>query len=218
MTEKEMRTGWLWLALQMLLLPSLITQLAGGLGSAAVNFLYHLVSFAAVLVLFRGFLARSLRSFGRGIGKALPVIALALAAYYLSGWLVNRVILALDGEFFNVNDNSIRSLRQQGMVLTALATVVLAPVSEECLFRGLIFHTAGKYGTAAAYLVSAAGFAALHIAGYLGAAPALRLGLCFLQYLPVGLILAAAMERTGSIVTAMCIHFIINAVSMAEIL
>ena len=103
-------------------------------------------------------------------------------------------------------------------MLTALATVVLAPVSEECLFRGLIFHTAGKYGTAAAYLVSAAGFAALHIAGYLGAAPALRLGLCFLQYLPVGLILAAAMERTGSIVTSMCIHFIINAVSMAEIL
>ena len=94
MTEKEIRTGWLWLALQMLLLPSLITQLAGGLGSAAVNFLYHLVSFAAVLVLFRGFLARSLRSFGRGIGKALPVIALALAAYYLSGWLVNRGILA----------------------------------------------------------------------------------------------------------------------------
>ena len=218
MTEKEIRTGWLWLALQMLLLPSLITQLAGGLGSAAVNFLYHLASFAAVLVLFRGFLARSLRSFCRGIGKALPVIALALAAYYLSGWLVNQVIFALDGEFFNVNDNSIRSLRQQGMALTALATVVLAPVSEECLFRGLIFHTAGKFGTVAAYLVSAAGFAALHIAGYLGAVPALRLGLCFLQYLPVGLILAAAMEQTGSIVTPMCIHFIINAISMAEIL
>ena len=42
---------------------------------------------------------------------------------------------------------------------------------------------------------------------------------CVLAVIAIpSLILAAAMERTGSIVTSMCIHFIINAVSMAEIL
>ncbi len=218
MTKKEIRTGWLWLAFQMLLLPSLVTQLAAPLGSAAVNFIYHLASFAAALLVFRGFLLQAARAFGRGIKRALPVIAAALAAYYLSGWLVNGAVSAIDPGFSNVNDDSIRTLRQGGLLLTALSTVLLAPVSEECLFRGLIFHSAGRFGRVLAYLVSAAAFAALHIAGYLGSVSALRLGLCFLQYLPAGLILAAAMEKTGSVVTSMCIHCIINAVSMLGIL
>ena len=54
--------------------------------------------------------------------------------------------------------------------------------------------------------------------GYVGSFGAVQLLLCFAQYLPAGLVLAAAMEKTDSIVTAMCIHAIINAVSMIGIL
>ena len=65
---------------------------------------------------------------------------------------------------------------------------------------------------------SIAAFAAIHVAGYVGAFPLVRLGLCFVQYLPAGVLLAWAMERTDSICTAICMHLVINAVSLIGIL
>lgn len=218
MTQKEIKRGWAWLAVQMLLLPSAVMQLAAPLGSAAVNCIYHAVSLAAVILIFHAFLRESAVRFQREIKKAIPVLVLALAAYYLAGWLLNAAIGAIDPDFSNVNDNAIVSLRRGNLLLTAMATVVLAPVSEECLFRGLIFHTARQAGRFAAYTLSAAAFAALHVAGYVGAFPPLRLALCFLQYLPAGVLLAWAMEKTDSICTAICMHMLINAVSLIGIL
>ena len=218
MTKREMTFGWGWLAVQMLVLPSLISSIAAPWGSAAVNFCYHLISLLAVTVIFRRYLKQELRNFTAGFKKVLPVIAVSLAVYYVAGEVLLCLITAIDPGFRNVNDDSVAVLRQGNLALTAVMTVALAPVSEECLFRGLIFGCARKHSRWAAYAISAAAFGALHVMGYVGSSGALQLLLCFLQYLPAGLVLAAAMEKTNSIVTAMCIHAIINAVSMIGIL
>ena len=217
MTKRERVLGWGWLAVQLLVLPSLVSVIAAPWGSAAVNFCYHLVSFGAVMLIFHRYLKLEAGNFAAGIKKALPVIGVSLVVYYGAGALLLRLITAIDPGFTNVNDDSIALLRQGNLALTALMTVALAPVSEECLFRGLIFGSARQVNRWAAYAVSAAAFAAMHVCGYVGSFGALRLGLCFVQYLPAGLILAAAMEKTNSIVTSMCIHCIINAISMLGI-
>lgn len=217
MTKREISMGWIWLAVQMLLLPSLVTGLAAPLGSAAVNCIYHLISVLAVTVIFRRYLKAQLHSFRGSRKRAILTAAAALAVYYGAEALLSWVIVRIDPGFSNVNDDSVAALRQGNLALTALMTVVLAPVSEELLFRGLIFGAARRVSPWAAYLVSAAAFAALHVAGYIGSFTALRLALCFLQYLPAGLLLAAAMEKTGSIFTAMAMHGIINAISMLGI-
>lgn len=218
MTKREMTFGWGWLAVQMLVLPSLISSIAAPWGSAAVNFCYHLVSLLAVTVIFHRYLKQELRNFTAGFKKVLPVIAVSLAVYYAAGEVLLCLTTAIDPGFRNVNDDSIAVLRQGNLALTAVMTVALAPVSEECLFRGLIFGCARKHSRWAAYVVSAAAFGALHVMGYVGSFGAGQLLLCFAQYLPAGLVLAAAMEKTDSIVTAMCIHAIINAVSMIGIM
>ena len=218
MTKREMTFGWGWLAVQMLVLPSLISSIAAPWGSVAVNFCYHLISVLAVTVIFHRYLKQEVRQFTAGIKRVLPVIAVSLAVYYVAGEVLLYLITAIDPGFRNVNDDSIAVLRQGNLALTAVMTVVLAPVSEECLFRGLIFGSARRVSRWAAYAISAAAFAALHVMGYVGSFGALQLLLCFVQYLPAGLVLAAAMEKTNSIVTAMCIHCIINAVSMIGIL
>lgn len=218
MTKREMTFGWGWLAVQMLVLPSLISSIAAPWGSAAVNFGYHLVSLLAVTAIFHRYLRQELRQFTAGFKKVLPVIAVSLAVYYVAGEVLLCLITAIDPGFRNVNDDSIAVLRQGNLALTAVMTVALAPVSEECLFRGLIFGCARKHSRWAAYVISAAAFGALHVMGYVGSFGAVQLLLCFVQYLPAGLVLAAAMEKTNSIVTAMCIHAIINAVSMIGIL
>lgn len=218
MTKREMTFGWGWLAVQMLVLPSLISSIAAPWGSAAVNFCYHLVSLLAVTVIFHRYLKQELRNFTAGFKKVLPVIAVSLAVYYVAGEVLLCLITAIEPGFRNVNDDSVAVLRQGNLALTAVMTVALAPVSEECLFRGLIFGCARKHSRWAAYVVSAVAFGALHVMGYVGFFGAVQLLLCFLQYLPAGLVLAAAMEKTDSIVTAMCIHAIINAVSMMGIM
>lgn len=218
MTKREMTFGWGWLAVQMLVLPSLISSIAAPWGSAAVNFCYHLVSLLAVTVIFHRYLKQELWNFTAGFKKVLPVIAVSLAVYYVAGEVLLCLITAIDPGFRNVNDDSVAVLRQGNLALTAVMTVALAPVSEECLFRGLIFGCARKHSRWAAYVVSAVAFGALHVMGYVGSVGAVQLLLCFAQYLPAGLVLAAAMEKTDSIVTAMCIHAIINAVSMIGIL
>lgn len=218
MTKREMTFGWGWLAVQMLVLPSLISSIAAPWGSAAVNFGYHLVSLLAVTVIFHRYLKQELRNFTAGFKKVLPVIAVSLAVYYVVGEVLLCLITAIEPGFRNVNDDSVAVLRQGNLALTAVMTVALAPVSEECLFRGLIFGCARKHSRWAAYVVSAVAFGALHVMGYVGSFGTVQLLLCFAQYLPAGLVLAAAMEKTDSIVTAMCIHAIINAVSMIGIM
>ncbi len=218
MTKREMTFGWGWLAVQMLVLPSLVSSIAAPWGSAAVNFSYHLVSLLAVTVIFHRYLKQELRQFTAGFKKVLPVIAVSLTVYYVAGEVLLCLITAIDPGFRNVNDDSIAVLRQGNLALTAVMTVALAPVSEECLFRGLIFGCARKHNRWAAYAISAAAFGTLHVMGYVGSFGAVQLLLCFVQYLPAGLVLAAAMEKTNSIVTAMCIHATINAVSMIGIM
>lgn len=218
MTKREMTFGWGWLAVQMLVLPSLISSIAAPWGSTAVNFCYHLASLLAVTVIFHRYLKQELRNFTAGFKKVLPVIAVSLAVYYVAGEVLLCLITAIEPGFRNVNDDSVAVLRQGNLALTAVMTVALAPVSEECLFRGLIFGCARKHSRWAAYAISAAAFGALHVMGYVGSFGAVQLLLCFAQYLPAGLVLAAAMEKTDSIVTAMCIHAIINAVSMIGIM
>lgn len=218
MTKREFTFGWVWMAVQMTLLPSLVSSIAAPWGSAAVNFCYHLVSLLAVTVIFHRYLKQELRNFIAGFKKVLPVIAVSLAVYYVAGEVLLCLITAIDPGFRNVNDDSVAVLRQGNLALTAVMTVALAPVSEECLFRGLIFGCVRKHSRWAAYLVSAVAFGALHVMGYVGSVGAVQLLLCFAQYLPAGLVLAAAMEKTNSIVTAMCIHAIINAVSMIGIM
>lgn len=216
LTEREERNGWLWLAFQTLLLTSLVGCLP--LQGAAVNFLYHLICFFAVGVLFRRFLKASWGAFTRHARRFFPTAAVSLAAYYGSYFLLKALITAADSDFSNVNDASIQALSQGNLLLTALTTVVLAPLSEECLYRGLLFHSAGRGGRLCAYAVSCLAFSAIHVAGYIGQYSALRLLLCFVQYLPAGLILAGSMEAAGSIFTPIFIHILINLVSVFQLI
>ena len=119
MTKREMTFGWGWLAVQMLVLPSLISSIAAPWGSAAVNFCYHLVSLLAVTVIFRRYLKQELRNFTAGFKKVLPVIAVTLAVYYVAGEVLLCLITAIDPGFRNVNDDSVAVLRQGNLALTA---------------------------------------------------------------------------------------------------
>ena len=222
LSPQKIRAGWCWMAFQFLLLPSLLTGAAGLLpwevSDAAVNLGYYLVSVAAISLIFSDFLRNSLRDAIRNPKRYAVVCVLALVVYYFAAWAVTRFIGFCDPAFANRNDASITAMRQQGLVLTAITTVLLAPLSEECLFRGLMFGQILKKSRPGAYALSALCFGLLHVVGYLGTYTPLQLLLSLLQYAPAGLILAWSYEKSETIAVPILVHGIINAVSMVQIL
>jgi uncharacterized protein len=96
----------------------------------------------------------------------------------------------------------------KGMVLLLLMAVVVAPITEETLFRGFIYGVLKRYiGAIGAAVVSAGLFAALHL--NLGALPALFvLALC----------LTLAYEATGSLLANICMHAFFNLTMLLLIL
>ena len=210
------------MAFQFLLLPSLLAEAAGLLpmeiSDAALNFGYYLVSVAAICLIFSVFLRNSLRDAIRNPKRCAMVCALALVVYYAATWAVTRFIGFCDPALYNRNDASIIAMRRQGLVLTAMTIVLLAPVTEECLFRGLIFGQLLEKSRPGAYALSALCFCLLHVMGHLGAYTPFQLALLLLQYAPAGLILAWSYEKSKSIAVPILIHGIINAVSMVQIL
>ena len=89
-------------------------------------------------------------------------------------------------------------------------TVVLVPLTEELLYRGLIFRPLYNKSPLAGYVISTFIFSALHVVSYIGSYSPLHLALCFLQYLPASICLGWAYARSDSIWSPVMIHMTIN--------
>ena len=213
---RERARGWAWYGFELLILPSFLVMLGNhlGLSQLQVNFLYYFLNFAFVCLIFRSFLLESLNRAGERLGRTLTVTALGFAALEGAGFALGRLIGAFFPEFANVNDVSLAAMAAQEPVMLFVSTVVLVPMAEEVLFRGLIFGELLPRGRGAAYLVSALAFCAVHVMGYVGAYPAGMLAVCFAQYLPAGLVLALSYEKSGTLFTPILIHTAVNATAM----
>ena len=220
-TGRETVGGFVYLVFQILFLPRLLHwcngQLGGSLNSAEVNFVYYLVNFIAILLIFHTFLGRNLNQATQHPAYFCQAVILGLAAYYACSWATSRAVSLLVPGFRNYNNEAISAMAGSQFFMTAVVTVILAPPVEECLYRGLIFRELSQTSKAAAYLVSMAAFAAIHVLGYIGSEDLGRLVLCFIQYLPAGLCLAWTYTKADNIVAPMVVHAIVNAVAIGAL-
>lgn len=207
--------GFGYWAFQLFLLPSILSAVNGilpnPLSGAEINFLFFLINFLVAILIFHAFLGRSFRQVTAHPAYFCQAVVLGLAAYLACSLLVERCIGMLDPGFHNANDASIAALGKGNFFLTALGTAAFVPLAEECFYRGLFFrHISGK-SLWAAYLLSIAVFAAVHIVGFIGTYSPLEILLSFLQYLPAGLCLAWSLQKSGTIFAPILMHTIINA-------
>ena len=218
LTKKESIWGWIYLAVEFLLLPTVLYWVSDllfpGISDAEFNFLYYFVNFMATLLIFHGFLSRNLGIAKEKLLRMGLYTLLGLALYWASILIMAEVTYRVMPEFFNINDASISAMSQDGFMLMVIGTVLLVPVAEECLFRGLLFR--GLYGKSRflAYLISALCFCLPHVSVYIGSYELPLIAMCFVQYLPAGLILAWSYEKSNTILTPIMIHTIINAIGI----
>jgi len=138
---------------------------------------------------------------GLVVGVAVQLLVLP-ALYWPILRLIGRTSDDLSAPARALSDKAQDTL---GWVLLTLIVVVGAPIVEELFFRGLLLRALQKRGSsdAAACLVSAAIFAAIHI----------QL-LQFVGLFTIGLVLAVMAVRTGRLGMSICTHAAFNATSV----
>lgn len=218
MTRRESILGWSYLLLSMFVLPTLFVVannlLPDPFSDTVINLIYFAVNFVAIAVIFRRFLVSSVKAALAVPWHCLWYALLGLVFYFTLMNLLSWGILLIDPDFSNVNDNSIAQLTQEHYPLMMLTTVILVPITEETLYRGLLFQGLQRTNRALAYTLSVFVFAAIHIISYIGMSDFLTLSLCFVQYLPAGICLAWAYEKSDTIVAPMLIHIVINLIGI----
>lgn len=177
------------------------------------NFLFCVINFTAVILIFRQYLVQFFQVEAMDYLKTLAVSAVFFCIYKAAFLGMTWLITVLEPSYSNANDTYIIQLIRDQYFLMFTGTVILVPVAEETLFRGVLFRGLYEHSAPAAWILSTTVFCLIHILSYLGQGPWILL-LSFLQYLPAGLCLAAAYRLSGSILSPILIHMAVNATGM----
>ncbi len=215
LTRREKALGFVYLPLELVVLPAALLLLFPGLSAPQQNFCYFAINFVACILIFHRLLGLSLKPMCRSPFLFFWIVLLGLAGYQSMSMLLGGLIIRLAPEFYNVNDSGILQLLAQDRLLTAVGTVLLVPLAEECLHRGLVFGFLAQKSLPLAYVLSTALFCVIHMMGYIGSYPAWLLLVGLLQYVPAGICLAWAYEKSGSLFAPICIHMIVNALGVS---
>lgn len=219
--KRELILGLIYIPAHMLLLPLLLTGLqlilsGHGLSVSGVtyNAVYFFIGFFAMFLILRSFLKDSFARF-LALGLAnLRELLLNLLLYYALAYAVSILATVLFGELESPNNDMVLELVALDLNAAVALSVLLAPFVEECLFRGVLFTwLAGKSRTLG-YVFSAFAFAFLHVFQYLLIDFDPRLLLTMLSYFPAGIVLCRIYERTGTLWSSICLHTLINALTL----
>lgn len=214
MTPTERSIGWIYWGLQLLVLPIVMSMLLEHFGielsETRFNFLFFAINFVCLTVILRRFLGKNAIVALHQPFRTLRYAFGAFALFWLSTVIIGSVTKYYVPGFSNVNDATILDMANQEYTLTAIGTVLLAPVAEELMYRGLIFDALHHRSPAGAFFVTTVVFAAIHVVGYIGHYRPFILLLCFLQYIPAGLCLGWAYTKSGTIWAPILAHIAIN--------
>ena len=221
MRRAEKILGWLYMAFSVLLLPSVLLwfngKLSDPMNEGTLNFVFYLTNFLFILCIFHRCLRDSLVAAWRDIWNFIQAVVLGYVAYWAASKAMDLIMSYLLPGFSNVNDASIAAMAKANYTLILIGVVFLVPLAEEVLYRGLIFRNLWQSSKVAAYLVSMAAFAAIHVLGYIGSEDITTLVICFLQYLPAGLCLAWTYTKADNIFAPTVVHAIVNAIAIGAL-
>ena len=182
---------------------------------AESNVVYYLISVLLGFALFSGLWKRNLDRLLTRPGRNLASVAAGLAAWIALDLLVRQIPLPVR----NPNESGYALEYLLSPRATGLIVVVLMPMVEELLFRGVLFGGVRRYSRGAAYLLSAGLFALYCVWQF--AFSYGRLDLCYLllavQYLPAGVLLSWCYERGGSLWSAVLLHMAVNGLTLLRI-
>ena len=195
--------GWVYFPIHAVVLPltlgALLMAVLGKLPSdVTCNVVYYLCGLVFTLIAMWRFLRRS---FDTMVGSILRCLGMMFAAYLI-------------GELPVPNNDAVTGLARTDYKRMIAVAVLMAPLVEECLFRGVVFGTIRPKSRFWAYAASIALFSLYHVWQYVLVYQDPKLLLSALAYVPVSAALTFCYEQTRSIWSPVFFHMCINALSL----
>lgn len=220
-TPSEFCRGWVFFALYLLVFPLLMGWLQMLLSQRFQFFLqapefsliYYFLLLCATLLLFWSFLRQSFDI----LLDDLPENLTAFLAGLVVGGVLQVLFSLLPLPVEDPNPASYAESFFLAPAATVAVLVLLMPIMEEVLFRGLLFGSLRRYSRGLAFAVSILGydlFCVFPLAWTpLGIDPACLLLL--VRYLPMSAALTWCYDKGGSIWSAIALHMALNGLSLA---
>lgn len=220
MTTPELIFGWIYIIAQQFIVPLLLDLVFKSFGLPEsdlwVNFAFFATNFVVVIIAFRKYLAASLRQLGKRFGHVLGDCVAGFLLYWAANVFVSMIIALWVPTYANANDAYIQTMANDDFWIMFIGSVILVPLAEETLFRGVIFGTLDRLNRPLAYILSTLIFGAIHIVGYLllGIYSLQDAAISMLQYLPAGLCLGWVYADTDTIFAPVLVHTTINLIGV----
>ena len=221
MRRYEIIGGLVWLVIHGFLMGDILRLILGlfhaSYTMSQLNALYFLCNFVITVLLFRRFLAYSLPVAADHFLRTCKAMLLGFCVYWLMQVGIDLLGQLLAGNVTIPNDSTVSSIAGENYRIMWAGAVLLAPLTEETLVRGLVFGNVRRWNRAAAYGAAAAVFAAMHILPYIGDMSALSLCYNVLVYGLPSVALCVCYEYAGTIWAPIGLHMIINIIGMSAL-
>ena len=175
--------------------------------SAAV---YYLILGALTLIVFWSFLKNSLDI----LVDFLPENLLAFATGLVGAGVLHFLVTLLPWPVENPNQASWAEQYAYSPAATIIIVVLLMPLIDEVLFRGLVFGSLRRYSRPLAWACSVLLFMLYSVWTFAVAYGDARYLVLAFQYLPMALALTWCYDRGGSIWSTVLLHAVIDAFTL----
>lgn len=215
LTRAETVFGWLYLPIYLLFLPSALTSLLRALQLDLTTFSFNMlcsgINLAVIVIGFRRFLSQ--RFFGGSFWRFVQACILGAVMHYVGSWLIGFLADQFRQVLPRYNNDVIDSFVQTSPNIMLAVTILVAPIVEETLFRGVVFGSLCRHSRVLAYAASVLLFAFLHSWQFFFTKPVWDVILSTILYLPAGIALAWTYDRADTIWAPITLHAVINAVA-----
>lgn len=176
-----------------------------------INILYFVINCIFTWLIFHNFLLRSFRNIR--FWDLVQALILGFVLYYVGNLLLSLLVGWLGIEIPQFNNEAVMGLAAQNEAVMIVCAVVLAPMVEETLMRGLVFGSIRRKSRILAYGVSMLLFAAIHVWQFAILYDWQQILLAAVAYLPAGIALGWTYEKANTIWAPILLHMTINAIS-----
>ena len=218
MTRGQRVLGFIWLPVHMVLLPlvlgAVLILVLGKMPSEAnLNAIYYAISFLFILIAFWGFLKEGFRRFTERLGYCFLVMFIAYVMQ-MGLSLVLTLLSSFFGELATPNNDAVAALAGQDFKKMFAVAVLMAPIAEECLFRGVIFGSIARKNRVIAYVVTILVFSLYHVWQFAVLEKDWTVLINAVEYFPLTSALTYCYDRTETIWTPIFFHMLINTMAL----
>ena len=216
MTPVQKRVGFALLMFHMFLIPLLFLAYAVAVDGEAVDslnveFRHYAISFVLIALTMRGYLRREFDGLlDRPVGSVVTLI-MSIPVFTIFLYIAAFVILAVVGDVDADAAETVLDITKVNFEVLFIFRVLVVPVVEEVLYRGVVFCRLAEHRRIVIYAVSIL----LYAAGNTWTAFVfnfdVRLFVLALQYVPVGFVCAYCYDRSGNLWTSIIFHMLADA-------